>query len=64
MNTPAPATPHRLLGIDWGTSNRRAYLVDAAGVCLTTHADDQGMLAARPDFAGTSSQAFPPSPRA
>ena len=51
MNT--PATPHRLLGIDWGTSNRRAYLVDAAGACLATRADDQGMLAARPDFAGS-----------
>lgn len=53
MNTPASATPRRLLGIDWGTSNRRAYLVDAAGVCLATRADDQGMLAARPDFAGS-----------
>jgi len=51
MNTSAPATPRRLLGIDWGTSNRRAYLVDAAGACLATRADDQGMLAARPDFA-------------
>jgi 2-dehydro-3-deoxygalactonokinase len=51
MNT--PATSHRLLGIDWGTSNRRAYLVDAAGTCLATRADDQGMLAARPDFAGS-----------
>jgi len=53
MNTSAPATPRRLLGIDWGTSNRRAYLVDAAGACLATRADDQGMLAARPDFAGS-----------
>jgi 2-dehydro-3-deoxygalactonokinase len=53
MNTSAPATPRRLLGIDWGTSNRRAYLVDAAGTCLATRADDQGMLAARPDFAGS-----------
>ena len=40
-----------LLGIDWGTSNRRAYLIDAAGTCLATHEDDQGMLAARGRFA-------------
>ena len=23
-----------MLGIDWGTSNRRAYLVDASGACV------------------------------
>lgn len=40
----------RILGIDWGTSNRRAYLVDAAGNLLDSRADGQGMLAARPDF--------------
>lgn len=41
----------QLLGIDWGTSNRRAYLIDATGNCLATHEDDQGMLAARGRFA-------------
>ena len=41
----------QLLGIDWGTSNRRAYLIDATGDCLATHEDDQGMLAARGRFA-------------
>jgi 2-dehydro-3-deoxygalactonokinase len=40
----------RILGIDWGTSNRRAYLVDAAGSLMDSRADDQGMLAAGPDF--------------
>ncbi|QJE03275.1 2-dehydro-3-deoxygalactonokinase [Massilia forsythiae] len=40
----------RLLGIDWGTSNRRAYLVDGGGACLASRADDQGLLAARPHF--------------
>ena len=34
-----------ILGIDWGTSNRRAYLVDAQGACLAEHDDNQGMLA-------------------
>jgi 2-dehydro-3-deoxygalactonokinase len=50
--TPQRAAPEgrRVLGVDWGTSNRRAYLVDAAGTCLARHADDQGMLAARPHF--------------
>lgn len=40
----------RILGIDWGTSNRRAYLMDAAGACIDSRADDQGLLAAGPDF--------------
>jgi 2-dehydro-3-deoxygalactonokinase len=40
-----------LLGIDWGTSNRRAYLVDGEGRCLARHSDDQGMLASRGRFA-------------
>lgn len=40
----------RILGIDWGTSNRRAYLVDASGTLVDSRADDQGMLAAGPDF--------------
>ncbi|WP_020651707.1 2-dehydro-3-deoxygalactonokinase [Massilia niastensis] len=43
----------RLLGVDWGTSNRRAYLVDRHGGCLASHADGQGMLAARPHFAAS-----------
>ncbi|MYM82127.1 2-dehydro-3-deoxygalactonokinase [Duganella sp. FT50W] len=34
-----------IVGIDWGTSNRRAYLIDQSGACLAEHADDQGMLA-------------------
>nr|WP_314539174.1 2-dehydro-3-deoxygalactonokinase [uncultured Massilia sp.] len=43
-------TSVKLLGIDWGTSNRRAYLVGPNGACLDSRSDDQGMLAARPDF--------------
>ena len=54
-HAPSPSTPSspRLVGIDWGTSNRRAYLVDAAGACLAAHADGEGMLAARPGFAAS-----------
>jgi 2-dehydro-3-deoxygalactonokinase len=50
MSTDHEPGKRRILGIDWGTSNRRAYLVDAAGTSVDTRADDQGMLAARPDF--------------
>ena len=40
-----------LLGIDWGTSNRRAYLLHRDGRCLAQHADGQGMLAVGGKFA-------------
>lgn len=40
-----------LLGIDWGTSNRRAYLMESDGRCLAQHADGQGMLAVGGKFA-------------
>jgi 2-dehydro-3-deoxygalactonokinase len=40
----------RILGIDWGTTNRRAYLVDGRGDPIDARADGQGILAARPDF--------------
>ena len=42
-----------LLGIDWGTSNRRAYLIERDGRCLAQHSDGQGMLAVGKDFAGS-----------
>lgn len=42
-----------LLGIDWGTSNRRAYLLERGGRCLAQHNDGQGMLAVGKDFAGS-----------
>lgn len=43
--------PACLLGIDWGTSNRRAYVIGAGGNCLRKHEDAQGALAARGHFA-------------
>ena len=39
-----------LLGIDWGTSNRRAWWLDAQGAVLAEHADDQGLLAVQGGF--------------
>jgi 2-dehydro-3-deoxygalactonokinase len=46
---PAPA----LLGIDWGTSNRRAWWLADQGEVLAEHADDQGLLAAQGRFAAS-----------
>lgn len=46
-------TARQLLGIDWGTSNRRAYLIDCAGNLLARHEDSQGVLAAGRDFAAS-----------
>ncbi len=47
MNTaPVPA----LLGIDWGTSNRRAWWLGESGEVLAEMADDQGLLAISGDF--------------
>jgi 2-dehydro-3-deoxygalactonokinase len=41
----------RVLGVDWGTSNRRAYLVDRTGNCERFFEDDRGMLAEQGRFA-------------
>ena len=45
--------PACLLGIDWGTSKRRAYVIDAAGHCLRKHEDAQGALAIAGRFAAS-----------
>ncbi|KQV61524.1 MULTISPECIES: 2-dehydro-3-deoxygalactonokinase [unclassified Duganella] len=42
--------PACLLGIDWGSSNRRAYVVGAGGHCLHRHEDAQGALAVQGHF--------------
>ncbi len=39
------------IGIDWGTSNRRAYFYGADGKCVVKVEDEQGTLAARGHFA-------------
>ncbi|MES2990282.1 MAG: 2-dehydro-3-deoxygalactonokinase [Pseudomonadota bacterium] len=64
MNAAARSTSERtprgapaLIGIDWGTTNRRGYLIDAEGRCLAEHEDGDGMLAARGRF-GAALQAM------
>jgi 2-dehydro-3-deoxygalactonokinase len=41
---------HGLIGIDWGTTHRRAYLLGAKGELLAQHSDDQGLLASQGRF--------------
>ena len=38
------------IGIDWGTTNRRAYLLGPDGWLLKSYSDDQGLLAAQGRF--------------
>src|SRR3569832_11734 len=42
-----------LLGIDWGTTNRRAYLLDQAGRLVKQQSDEFGILAVGGDFEGS-----------
>ena len=37
------------IAVDWGTTNRRCYLIDAAGAVVETEQDDRGVLAVGPD---------------
>ena len=39
-----------LVGVDWGTTHRRAYGLDASGRCVAEWADDQGALACKGRF--------------
>ena len=41
------------VGIDWGTTHRRGYLMSAQGECLAKQQDAEGMLAARGRFAAS-----------
>nr|WP_199898839.1 2-dehydro-3-deoxygalactonokinase [Komagataeibacter kakiaceti] len=43
MKSLDPAKP-ALLGLDWGTSSLRAWLLDAQGIILHTHHARQGIL--------------------
>ena len=44
------AMPSDLIGIDWGTTHRRARLFDAQGQVQARHNDDEGMLACQGRF--------------
>lgn len=46
----APHPAIDLVGIDWGTTHRRAYGLDASGQCVAERADDQGALACKGRF--------------
>ncbi|CAN7321582.1 2-dehydro-3-deoxygalactonokinase [Pseudoduganella sp. LjRoot289] len=43
----------RLIGIDWGSSSRRAYVIDGGGRCLHRIEDEEGALAARGRYAAS-----------
>lgn len=49
MNTNAA----KLISVDWGTSNLRAYLVDANGGVIDKVQNDQGIRNSKADFAST-----------
>ncbi len=40
----------RLVGVDWGTTNRRAYVIDGTGDCVRRHEDGNGTLASAGRF--------------
>jgi 2-dehydro-3-deoxygalactonokinase len=47
-----------LVGIDWGTTHRRAYAITAQGTCTQEMADDQGALASKGKFEAALKQAL------
>ena len=47
-----------LVGIDWGTTHRRAYALDDQGQCVRTHADGEGALASKGRFEQALAQAL------
>jgi 2-dehydro-3-deoxygalactonokinase len=45
-----------LLGVDWGTTHRRAYAIDSQGQCVAEYADALGALQCRGHFPETLTQ--------
>ncbi|HUQ70020.1 MAG TPA: 2-dehydro-3-deoxygalactonokinase [Planctomycetaceae bacterium] len=41
--------PEGFIAVDWGTTNRRAYRLDALGHCVEDFEDDKGVLSVSPD---------------
>ena len=44
-------TAIEVVGVDWGTTHRRAYALDGSGHCVAEHADGEGALACKGRFA-------------
>lgn len=40
------------IAVDWGTTNRRAYLIDSSGACADEFEDDKGILSVQPGSFG------------
>jgi len=38
------STEHRLIAVDWGTTNFRSYLIDEYGVCIDSISNDDGVI--------------------
>jgi 2-dehydro-3-deoxygalactonokinase len=45
-----PSVESSFVGIDWGTTHRRVYALDASGACVQSLADEQGALACKGRF--------------
>lgn len=46
------------IAVDWGTTNRRAYLIDGDGMVQEDERDDQGVLAVAPDGFAAAAEAI------
>lgn len=44
-------TAIEVVGVDWGTTHRRAYALDAQGLCVAEHTDGEGALQCQGRFA-------------
>lgn len=53
-------SPGYVAGVDWGTTHRRAYLLDGGGALLATRSDSEGVLAARDRFGAALEQLLAP----
>ena len=41
--------PDGFIAVDWGTTNRRAYRIDADGACTASCEDSRGVLSVKGD---------------
>ncbi len=49
-----PSTSYPLIAVDWGTTNRRAYLIDASGAIIDRREDNLGILSVPPKGFGNA----------